>query len=101
MHFLTGDCIIAAYSELLKQLRVPTMHTDMSFGVSVNGGLFEWGSSSIMTFLGAWSNLLRPWFWLLLFDIIRLNLTSADDAIELQNDSHPAQLRDTSIDPEY
>ncbi|KAF1955019.1 hypothetical protein CC80DRAFT_505850 [Byssothecium circinans] len=50
----------------------------MSFGVSVDERLFEWGSGSLQAYLGSWSNLVRPWFWRLCFDVLRFNLTSAN-----------------------
>lgn len=50
----------------------------MSFSVSMDGGMFEWASTSIGGFLAQLSNIFRPWFWRLVFDILRFNLFAAE-----------------------
>lgn len=59
------------------------MATDMSFGVSVNRGVFEWSSASLKGFIGTLMNLFSPWFWRLVFDIIRFNYCATDVLSEL------------------
>ena len=50
----------------------------MSFGVATTNGAFEWGSSSIWSFVGKLSHLFSPWFWRLVFDIVRFNHFAQD-----------------------
>jgi predicted NAD/FAD-binding protein len=46
----------------------------MSFGVSVDNGMFEWGSHSIRSFCHSFRLLFTLWFWRILFDIVRFSL---------------------------
>ena len=39
---------------------------------------FEWGSYSLWSFVGAWSYLLSPWFWRLIFDLVRFSYFAID-----------------------
>ncbi|PQE19207.1 amine oxidase protein [Rutstroemia sp. NJR-2017a BBW] len=59
-------------------LNVETVPTDMSFGVSADGGSFEWTSVSFMGFLGSFYNIFSLWFWRLIFDIIRFHYCATD-----------------------
>lgn len=65
----------------------------MSFGVSTADGAFEWGSHSISSFVGKLSNLFSPWFWRLMFDVVRFSLFARDLLDEEQQD---APCADTS-----
>lgn len=56
--------------KLFKQLSVPVIKSDMSFGVSVAAGRLEYGSKNMLAQL---SNLSRPAFWGMILDIIRFN----------------------------
>jgi len=58
-------------SALLAHLGVPTRETDMSFSVSMNGGALEYAGSDLAGLLAQPTNLLRPRFWSMLFDIFR------------------------------
>ncbi len=59
---------------LFAELEVATRATDMSFGVSLGNGAYEWkGSDKLFTVFAQPSNLLRPAHWRLLCDILRLN----------------------------
>lgn len=69
------------------------MPTDMSFSVSMDGGMFEWASSTVGGFLAQLSNLFRPWFWRLVFDILRFNLFAADILSEQQHGSKDSQRK--------
>lgn len=69
---------LAGFSSFLKSLKVVTAPTDMSFGVSVNHGAFEWTSASFRGFIGNLMNLFSPWFWRLVFDIVRFNNCATD-----------------------
>jgi predicted NAD/FAD-binding protein/DUF1365 family protein len=58
-------------SALFEAIGVPTEDTEMSFGVSVNAGSFEYGGGTIPQLFAQKSNLLRPRFWQMLRDIMR------------------------------
>ncbi|KAI3390885.1 hypothetical protein diail_8446 [Diaporthe ilicicola] len=58
----------------------------MSFGVSTADGAFEWCSYSISSFVGKLSHLFSPWFWRLVFDIIRFSLFARDILDEKQQE---------------
>ncbi|KAI1208162.1 FAD/NAD(P)-binding domain-containing protein [Annulohypoxylon truncatum] len=62
------------FNDFLKELGIRTIPTDMSFGVSVSDGDFEWSSSSIWSFLGELSYLFTFWFWRLVFEILWFSL---------------------------
>jgi predicted NAD/FAD-binding protein len=56
---------------LLRLLEVPTQPSDMSFGVSLDGGRVEYGGTSLATLFAQKRNLLRPGHWAMLRDLIR------------------------------
>lgn len=58
---------------LFNQLRVPITKSSMSFGVSLAGGKFEYGTGGAGAFFGQILNVFRRRFWAMLFDIIRFN----------------------------
>ena len=59
---------------LFQHFDIPTKCSSMSFGVSIDGGRFEYsGSESYGTLFAQKSNLLRPAFHKMLADIIRFN----------------------------
>jgi uncharacterized protein len=60
---------------LFAQLGVETTVTDMSFSVQSSDGtrLMEWGGASLNTVFAQRSNLLRPRFYKMLLDMLRLN----------------------------
>lgn len=57
---------------LLAHLGVATEWSDMSFGVSLDGGRYEYGSGWL-SFLGQRANLANPMHWRLLREITRFN----------------------------
>ncbi len=59
---------------LFKKLNVPVVKSDMSFGVSVTKGWLEYGSKNM---LAQPTNLFRPAFWGMIYDIIRFNRIAA------------------------
>ena len=59
---------------LFKYLGVETHSTDMSFGVSIDQGDFEYSGGSISGLFAQKSNLLRPHFWRMIKDILRLDM---------------------------
>ena len=56
---------------LFAHLGVATYASDMSFGVSMDGGRFEYGSTSLGSLLAQKRNLFRPRFWNMLRDLKR------------------------------
>ncbi|OTA88154.1 hypothetical protein M434DRAFT_34947 [Hypoxylon sp. CO27-5] len=66
------------FNAFLGELDVKTIPTDMSFGVSTTDGTFDWSSYSLLNFIGTFSRLLKPWFWRLMFDILRFTLFAED-----------------------
>lgn len=58
---------------LFEYLNVPYVKSAMSFGVSLGRGAFEYGTDGIRGFLGQFSNLFKPRFWRMFFDILKFN----------------------------
>ncbi len=56
---------------LFDHLGVETQETDMSFGVSVDKGSFEYAGSDLMGLIAQKRNILRPRFWQMVKDILR------------------------------
>ena len=55
---------------LFKEIGVPYQDSDMSFGVSIDDGWLEYGSSDMFA---QKRNFLRPAYWAMLADIVRFN----------------------------
>jgi len=58
---------------LFAELGVETTASDMSFSVKAPADHLEWSGSDLNTVFAQRSNLLRPGFWRMLFDIARFN----------------------------
>jgi uncharacterized protein len=58
---------------LFGHLGVAVKNSDMSFGLSVDGGRLEWGAKGLNAVFGQRRNLLRPRFLKLLYDVMRFN----------------------------
>lgn len=56
---------------LFEHLAVESCETDMSFGISINGGEIEYAGSGLATLFAQRRNILRPGFWRMLNDIRR------------------------------
>ena len=56
---------------LFELLQVPTQVSEMSFGVSLDGGALEYSGSGLSGLFGQPRNLLRPRFWSMLADVTR------------------------------
>jgi predicted NAD/FAD-binding protein len=54
---------------LFDYLNVPTLATDMSFGVSADNGGFEYSGGTLSGLIGQYSNVFRPRFWRMLREI--------------------------------
>jgi len=72
---------------LFEHLGVATKQSDMSFGVSLNGGQTEYSSVGASAFLCGGRNLLSPRFWSMTLDLLRfyknapLDLLSSRDSM--------------------
>jgi len=60
-------------ARLFEHLAVPTLASDMSFGVSIDDGRVEYSGSSLRTLFAQKRNLLRPSHHRMLWDILRFN----------------------------
>ncbi len=58
---------------LFSHLDVPTVKSDMSFGVSIQDGWLEYGTRKLSDMFAQKSNLLKPQFWKMLKDIHYFN----------------------------
>ncbi|AJI69602.1 NAD(P)-binding Rossmann-like domain protein [Francisella tularensis] len=63
-------------SRLFKQLDIPVAESNMSFGVSIKSGKFEYGSSSIKILFAQWTNIFRPSYYKMIKDILKFNKIS-------------------------
>ncbi len=54
-----------------EQLGVPTQLSDMSFGVSIGGGVLEYAGGNIPQLFAQPRNVLRPRFWSMIRDVLR------------------------------
>jgi uncharacterized protein len=71
---------------LFEHLQVETKSTDMSFGVSLNGGKTEYSSVGASAFLRGGRNLVSPRFWAMTFDLLRFYRHAPADLPELRAD---------------
>jgi hypothetical protein len=63
---------------LFKHLDVPTSKSDMSFGVSLDGGQFEYSSNSLLSYFRDPSTLMNPRFWDVVREVVRFYRTAPD-----------------------
>ncbi len=63
-------------TRLFEHLKVPIVKSDMSFGVTINKGWLEYGTQELSHIFAQKSNLFRPSFWRMLFDILKFNKTA-------------------------
>jgi predicted NAD/FAD-binding protein len=67
---------------LFEHLGVVSIASDMSFGVSLNGGKTEYSSNDASAFLRSGRNLLSPRFWSMTLDLLRFYRSAPDDLRE-------------------
>ena len=83
---------------------MPTVKTEMTFGVSRDDGRFEWAGSSLAAVFAQRQNILKLRMWRLIFDIIRFNQFALDlleDEEESENDtSKGAHALSSSLNPQ-
>ena len=63
---------------LFDHLNVSTEPTDMSFGVSLDHGTFEYGSGTLNAVIGQRQNLIRPRYWKMVSDIRKFFANARD-----------------------
>ncbi len=68
---------------LFAHLGVETVPTDMSFGVSMDGGALEYSGSGLSGLFAQRANLLRPRFWSMLRDLVRFYRLAPGDAQQM------------------
>jgi predicted NAD/FAD-binding protein len=61
------------FIKLLSALRLKTVESEMTFGISRDAGVFEWSGTSAQSLFAQPSNALKISFWRMIFDIIRFN----------------------------
>jgi predicted NAD/FAD-binding protein len=66
-------CNYPHLTRMFRDLDVPVVKSDMSFGVTVDGGRVEYGFRDLTAMLGQKRNALRPHFFRMLRDIVRFN----------------------------
>ena len=70
--------LVANFIAFLKEIKIATSPTDMTFGVSRDQGLFEWSGTSLASIFAQKSNFFKPWMWQMIFDIVRFNQFALD-----------------------
>ncbi|WP_353473181.1 FAD-dependent oxidoreductase [Salipiger sp. H15] len=78
---------------LFRDLDVPVQRSDMSFGVSLDGGRLEYALRSGNALFGQRSNLARPGFYAMIRDIMRFN-AGAEALAEARPNASIAELID-------
>ena len=61
---------------MFKHLAVPTLKSDMSFGVSLDGGQFEYSSNSLVSYFKDPSTVMNPRFWAVIREVVRFYQTA-------------------------
>ena len=75
---LLADGDTANFIEFLKAVHVKTVASEMTFGISRDAGAFEWSGTSVGALFAQSSNLYKPTFWRMIFDIVRFNQFALD-----------------------
>jgi predicted NAD/FAD-binding protein len=71
---------------LFDHLGVPTKASDMSFGVSLNGGRTEYSSVGAAAFLAGGRNLMSPRFWSMTLDLLRFYRRAPLELLDARED---------------
>ncbi|KAK1458379.1 amine oxidase [Colletotrichum cuscutae] len=66
------------FINFLKRVKVDTVPTEMTFGVTRDHGLFEWAGKSLDSIFTQRKNIFSPRTWRMIFDIIRFNQFALD-----------------------
>ena len=68
-----NDWTYPNFIKLMEQLGVETQESDMSFSVHCANSGLEYNGTSLNSLFAQRVNLLRPWFWKMVKDILRFN----------------------------
>lgn len=60
-------------TKMFKHLDVPVKKSDMSLGLSLQNGAFEWGCQGLNAVFAQKSNIINFQFWKMIYDILRFN----------------------------
>ncbi len=75
------------FCALLAHLDVPSLRTEMSFSVSLDGGQLEYSGTNLAGLFAQRRNILRPRFWSMLQDLLRFYRQAPRDAAGLDDGS--------------
>jgi predicted NAD/FAD-binding protein len=70
--------VVANFIAFLKDLKIPTVPTDMTFGVSRDFGAFEWAGTSLSAVFAQRENLFSLRIWAMILDVFRFNQFALD-----------------------
>lgn len=74
-----SSCNISAnFIAFLNHIGIKPVDTDMTFGVSRDGGVFEWAGTSLSAIFAQRRNLFSLRMWRMIFDIVRFNQFALD-----------------------
>ena len=79
---------------------MPTVKTEMTFGVSRDAGDFEWAGTSLAGLFAQRRNFFKPRMWRLIFDIVRFNQFALDLLQDEENDVDPTKDAKNGPDPQ-
>jgi predicted NAD/FAD-binding protein len=80
----------------LKEVKVETVPTEMTFGVSRDYGLFEWAGTSMGAVFAQRRNILSLRMWRMIFDIIRFNQFALD--LLANEDQHKPYINGVGVE---
>lgn len=83
---------LANFIAFLKEIGISPVPTEMTFGVSRDGGLFEWAGTSLSSIFAQRKNIFKPRMWRMIFDIVRFNQFALNLLIEEdESESNPVR----------
>lgn len=68
----------ANFIKFLDKVKVDTVPTQMTFGVSRDHGVFEWAGTSLSSIFCQRRRIFSPTMWRMIFDVIRFNQFALD-----------------------
>lgn len=82
---------------------MPTVPTEMTFGISRDQGLFEWAGTSLSAVFAQRRNIFSLRMWRMIFDVLRFNQFALDilreenssEVYSTINGHHPAKSQET------
>ena len=75
---ISSSTSVANFIAFLKALKIPTVPTDMTFGISRDWGAFEWAGTSLSAVFAQRENLFSLRMWAMIFDVFRFNQFALD-----------------------